>query len=363
MRAWRKIGPIGRLHNIVTFIRGSPQRIQAFLHGQASDDARELAVNVISDNKTRWNSTYYMIARALRLQPHLDNYVSHQIETRQGLADDVLNGEDWVFLRKLHQLLQLFEKATKECQGHAQSGSGGCIWEVLPTLDSLKSHLEEAYRKADATAAACNSSRALCTSIDNGIDCLDRYYDKLAETAVYPAAVILNPRMKEHYVLSSHHDDTDLQQRFKKAVRNLWEMQYKPTPVLETSQSSQNSAFASQGPGDPELSIVDAWLAKMETQPTEQLTLDDTPLFGRTRQGDGQRRTTIASSNSASPSDQLDRWLQEPLENTRSPIAYWLSKRDTYPDLARMALDILSIPATSTEAERVFSRFAGYSEA
>jgi hypothetical protein len=196
---------------------------------------------------------------------------------------------------------------------------------------------------------------------------LDRYYDKLGDTAVYPAAVILNPRMKEQYLLSTHHADTDLQQRFKKAVSNLWEMQYRPIPTLETSQSRQNSALASQGPGHRERSIVDAWLTKMVTQPKEQ-TLDDTPISGRTRPGDGQRSTTIASrpinsSSSLSPSDQPDRWLQEPLDLTRNRIAYWLSKRDTYRDLARMALDILSIPATSTEAERVFSRLAGYPEA
>jgi hypothetical protein len=136
MGAWRKIGPIGCLHNIVTFIRGFPQRIQAFLQGQASDDARELAVNVISNNKTRWNSTYYMIARALRHQSQLDNYVSHQIETRQGLADNVLKGEVWVFLRKLHELLQLFEKATKKCEGHAQLDRACDITFVCDILSS-----------------------------------------------------------------------------------------------------------------------------------------------------------------------------------------------------------------------------------
>ncbi|KDR79571.1 hypothetical protein GALMADRAFT_47315, partial [Galerina marginata CBS 339.88] len=34
----------------------------------------------------------------------------------------------------------------------------------------------------------------------------------------------------------------------------------------------------------------------------------------------------------------------------------WYEKRQTFPQLHRMALDYLSIPATSTDVERLFSR-------
>jgi hypothetical protein len=60
----------------------------------------------------------------------------------------------------LHALMQGGRKYVAD-EGYVTCSSGGCIWEVLPTLDLLKSHLQEAHRKADPTAAACDCSRAL----------------------------------------------------------------------------------------------------------------------------------------------------------------------------------------------------------
>jgi len=31
LKAWRKLGPIGKLHNVVTYIRRTPQRRKAFI--------------------------------------------------------------------------------------------------------------------------------------------------------------------------------------------------------------------------------------------------------------------------------------------------------------------------------------------
>ena len=38
-----------------------------------------------------------------------------------------------------------------------------------------------------------------------------------------------------------------------------------------------------------------------------------------------------------------------------NPIQYWLLRRRQYPRLSRMAIDVFSIPAMSTEPERIFS--------
>jgi len=43
LKAWRKLGPIGKLHNIVTYIRKTPQRREAFI---------DLAKNEAAKGKT-----------------------------------------------------------------------------------------------------------------------------------------------------------------------------------------------------------------------------------------------------------------------------------------------------------------------
>jgi hypothetical protein len=54
--------------------------------------------------------------------------------------------------------------------------------------------------------------------------------------------------------------------------------------------------------------------------------------------------------------DELQQYLREPTEKPDDLIAWWLAKASIWPSLARMALDFLAIPATSTDVERVFSR-------
>ncbi|XP_014550235.1 hypothetical protein COCVIDRAFT_116019, partial [Bipolaris victoriae FI3] len=41
--------------------------------------------------------------------------------------------------------------------------------------------------------------------------------------------------------------------------------------------------------------------------------------------------------------------------NALNPTQYWIGLREQYPNLSRLALDILSIPASSCESERIFS--------
>ena len=83
LQHWRRKGPVGKLHNIVKFIRASPQRMEAFSkvldsQGGGLDDPAHLEVftlpdpaskdlKLIQNNATRWNSTHLMIRRAWKL--------------------------------------------------------------------------------------------------------------------------------------------------------------------------------------------------------------------------------------------------------------------------------------------------------
>jgi hypothetical protein len=65
---WSRKGVIGRLHNLITFIRQTDQRRQVFRKLQAevvelAGDDIIFTVELIIDGKTRWNSVYLMIKR------------------------------------------------------------------------------------------------------------------------------------------------------------------------------------------------------------------------------------------------------------------------------------------------------------
>jgi hypothetical protein len=53
---------------------------------------------------------------------------------------------------------------------------------------------------------------------------------------------------------------------------------------------------------------------------------------------------------------EIQEYLSHVVENVKDPLKWWVDNKYVYPNLHRMALDYLSIPATSTSVERVFSQ-------
>ncbi|KDQ05849.1 hypothetical protein BOTBODRAFT_90081, partial [Botryobasidium botryosum FD-172 SS1] len=55
--------------------------------------------------------------------------------------------------------------------------------------------------------------------------------------------------------------------------------------------------------------------------------------------------------------DQLESYLQQDSFRCQDPLAYWYEKLKAgkWPQLSRMAIDYLSVPATSVDVERAFS--------
>lgn len=67
-----------------------------------------------------------------------------------------------------------------------------------------------------------------------------------------------------------------------------------------------------------------------------------------------RRRAGVSGTN-----DELDQYLSEPclVQNDRTALDWWLAseQRSRLPHLSKMAIDVFSIPAMSSEPERVFS--------
>jgi hypothetical protein len=72
LRLWRKRGAVGKLHNIVRFVRASPQRrelMKSLACNQRDEDGYQLFeeeraaidLELMQNNETRWNSTFLMI--------------------------------------------------------------------------------------------------------------------------------------------------------------------------------------------------------------------------------------------------------------------------------------------------------------
>jgi hypothetical protein len=219
--------------------------------------------------------------------------------------------------------------------------------DAIGTLDMLREHLHKHYaenhRDDPSDSTANEPSRFLCTSINNGLDHLEKYHALLTKTPVYLAAVALNPILKFDYF--SLCQTPSQATKSKKAVRRLWETQYRLDSDPDLFGSAEKNTTDN-------LTLLETWYCGSMTAVAETSSAA-APTPPR------PRATRTSQRSQPAPLDELDRWLLEPAEKPgtlSNVIAYWLAKRGKYPQLSHMALDILSIPPTSCEAERIFSR-------
>ena len=154
LKEWRKHGAIGKLYNLVHWIRRSPQCRDAFLRISLGTVDQEIldelgmwlvndklkGVMVRADNDIRWNSIYLMIERALKLRPVIQIFcrlASSDPDRDKRLPESlVLEHKDWQILIEIAEVLQPYLKFTKHFEGY-----GPRFAEVLPTVYELKNHL------------------------------------------------------------------------------------------------------------------------------------------------------------------------------------------------------------------------------
>ena len=103
---WRKKGPLGKLHNINTWINATEQRLQKFL---AYSHNRRIP----RDNSTRWNSWQRQIYTATQgeMMEAIDQFLDTFGDSRVAL--DRLHEGDWEMLDKINAMLSVLMEATK----------------------------------------------------------------------------------------------------------------------------------------------------------------------------------------------------------------------------------------------------------
>ncbi|KAF6803238.1 transposase-like protein, partial [Colletotrichum plurivorum] len=150
---WRAHGPVGKLRNIVKFIRSSPQRSEAFQQLAKEADSEDnwllhqeskAELRLTLSNDTRWNSTYLMIERALQKKSHLQSFLLQRQVSGDGQIplEAHLTGDDWLVLVELKAVLEPLYRQTMLCQGWGEKGSQGYLWEVLSGLEYLLDKME-----------------------------------------------------------------------------------------------------------------------------------------------------------------------------------------------------------------------------
>lgn len=150
LRLWREREPVRKLHHTVIHITRSTRWKKIFNKCQKqnlefSDNDR--IYSLIQDGGVRWNSTYMMIDRAIKLQESLEDYKDKVLRSNDPADDEVkldqITPDDWEMLTKIKSILKPFYEVTKRLEGIAVQGSYGALWEVVVGLECLIESLEE----------------------------------------------------------------------------------------------------------------------------------------------------------------------------------------------------------------------------
>ena len=302
MKIWRKKGPLGKLHNVSVYIAMSTQRVDAFK--LISGNYR-----LPRDNSTRWNSWYRMLVRALMLRKAIDAYT---MINRKDLQADILSDNEWAQLESLIEYLEAYEHGTLACEGRYSTAET-----ILPIMEFLLEIFEDGRHKHEE-----NGFLGPCCQ--SGWNKLEKYYNKTGESCAYVAAVVLCPTKKWEFFEKGLDWRASWLRDARRAVRKMWEDEYK------------------QAGND---------LPPMRSQSQPE---------GKTE----NRFKTWARQHAKVPEviDEYERYCREPvmemdLDEIFDPREWWqeTTQIKVYPNLSKMALDLLSIPAMSAEVERLFS--------
>ncbi|KAG9376555.1 hypothetical protein A1F94_013102 [Pyrenophora tritici-repentis] len=296
---WKKFGCLGRLHNLVRYIRLTPQRREEFATIIIGGDLSQFdGLELIQNNSTRWNSWFYSITRALNVRERLELFSARHVPGKGsvGIANFKLDGQHWFELERLNSLsktsmLQL------------------CFLKISETKDHYHDiHTEDDNNFTWKYLQGCADAAWLkCVEYYNNqqLNWQNRFPEDTDLPPAYYAAQILDPYRKwgwfrQEWVL---HGDEEKKRWFENAqlaVKHLWETEYKET--------------------------------RKERDPD--------PAFDRQRE---HKRIRIDAP--VSTTDLYEQYIStDRLHNEEAgcneAIAYWLSRYDSQRDLARFALDI-----------------------
>lgn len=129
LKHWRQRGHVGKLHNMVSAIRVTPQRRQLFESCQGTATTKTKDLTVISDN--------IRIHRAIKLRWRLTGFCNR---FHDEINVDWLTEEDWQQLDIIAEILEGFYPATKELEGNAEKGHHGSMWNYYPVLKRFFAH-------------------------------------------------------------------------------------------------------------------------------------------------------------------------------------------------------------------------------
>ena len=167
----------------------------------------------------------------------------------------------------------------------------------------------------------------MSSCINSGWAKLDKYYALTSETPAYVGALVLHPAYKWQYI--EEHWMREWWGPAKAALEDLWKEKYMPTVLDELPAPATTIPTLGLPPTSATPNKFTEWKSALKAKVP----------------------TTLCQ-------DEYTRYCESPPHHDFEDVRdWWLAAQQQaiYPNLSKMALNLLSIPAMSAEPERLFS--------
>ena len=392
---WRQKGPIGKLHNIVKFIRASPQRIEAFnafakeLESETFriSEATTAELQLCQDNATRWNSTYLMVARAWKKRGEIEAFISKLDVTAhrdQRLpAEDHLSSDDWLLLGEIQNILEPLYALTMETQGWPRHGQ---LHLVMTGIEYILTHFEawkEIY--SDPTMEDIDVTASLEPQTPQTQRSTRRQRQRDSRTRRIFREGALPAHTRAQYTsmqqsTSAREMAPDEWSQMRASINSAWSKlqqyysrladsplfaaalilhpKYNITYLRAIWRDEEQLAWVKEAEDDLAAFFAKWYLPEPSEGPPRVL---DPAQAQSQRQRERSPSRFQAFMDAPLPrgvdedEDELERYYRMGSQKIEDPVQWWLGNRDIFPRLSRLALDIFAIPAMASDCERAFS--------
>ncbi|EUC66606.1 HAT family dimerization protein, partial [Rhizoctonia solani AG-3 Rhs1AP] len=274
---------------------------------QLSTNRRSLARRVA----TRWNSDYDCLQSCIDLRICVEMLIEDSVN---GLDTFRFSEYQWEMMEQLVRVLKIFKEATKM---FSQS-EVPLVHEVVPMFVRIRRKLE---RIRDDQSLGLEP--IIRVAAHSSLLVIDKYMNMFEESEVYWIALVMCPNYKLQWLRDNGFSEGDIA-----AVRDLVTNRFNQTFVSDTGEAALPRMSEPEGESD------DEW---------------ELGVFS------GEETTRAF--------DSIEDYLQtEPVSSltikaSGGPLKHWYSQIEptARPRLAKFAMDYLTAPASSVDAERAFS--------
>ncbi|XP_053596606.1 E3 SUMO-protein ligase ZBED1-like [Microplitis demolitor] len=279
------------------------------------------------DVLTRWNSTYEMLNRVLKIKNAI-------IATLALMNNNLsLTTEDWIVIERVVPILKIFNDITVEvCTEKTVSLS-----KVIVYCRLLKQHVNDCLKLIE-TQTFIEKENYL-VDIHNLLETLRseiyKRFMNIEKNFLYTKSTVLDPRFK----YKGFREEVN----YKKTIDGL------KSKIVNTRNELSISSLVVNSSTTVQTEVASITASSLASDKIKTVSIWD--------KFDQEIACLTPENSTAAGIVELDIYLHEPIMNrNENPLDWWNSRKNVYPILVKFILKRLNLVATSVPCERVFSK-------